>query len=47
MFEFITVRELYEMFLSNQMMDLEGYEYVDLRDGFELIVTMGNWDLLL
>ena len=24
MFEFITVRELYEMFLSNQMMDLEG-----------------------
>ena len=25
MFEFITVRELYEMFLSNQMMDLEGY----------------------
>ena len=31
MFEFITVRELYEMFLSNQMMDLEGYEYVELE----------------
>ena len=31
MFEFITVRELYEMFLSNQLMDLEGYEYVELE----------------
>ena len=31
MFECITVRELYEMFLSNQMMDLEGYEYVELE----------------
>ena len=31
MFEFITVRELYEMFLSNQVMDLEGYEYVELE----------------
>ena len=31
MFEFITIRELYEMFLSNQVMDLEGYEYVELE----------------
>ena len=42
MFEFITVRELYEMFLSNQMMDLEGYEYVNLRVGFVLIEIVVN-----
>ena len=31
MFEFITVRELYEMILSNQPMETDSLEYVELE----------------
>ena len=31
MFEFKTIRELYEMFLSGEPLELEGLEYVELE----------------
>ncbi len=31
MFEFMTIRELYELFLANNMMEIDGLEYVQLQ----------------
>ncbi len=31
MFEFMTIRELYELFKANNMMEIDGLEYVQLQ----------------
>ncbi len=46
MFEFMTIRELYEMFLSNQIMELESMSMCNYRDGSERIAVMANLVLL-
>ena len=42
MFEFMTIRELYELFSANNMMEIDGLEYVQLQDGLKQTVTMGR-----